>query len=137
MTAKEYLQQAYHLDKLIRADQSQLDELRALATSIKSPDFSKDSVQASPQGDTVGALIAKIADLDTQIEARIDRYIDTQKEIGDAIKGVKTPLYRAVLTERYLNFKKWEQIAVDIGYTYRGVLKIHARALKSVHCFSL
>lgn len=38
--------------------------------------------------------------------------------------------FRAVLTERYLNNKRWEQIAVDMNYTYRNVIKIHGKALQ-------
>ena len=38
----------------------------------------------------------------------------------------------AVLYQRYFNYRKWEEIAVDMNYTYRGILKIHGRALQNL-----
>lgn len=38
---------------------------------------------------------------------------------------------KEVLIRRYLMGRTWEQIAVDMDYNYRSVLKIHGRALRS------
>ena len=38
MNAKEYLQQAYRLNELINSNQRELDQLRALSTSISAVD---------------------------------------------------------------------------------------------------
>ena len=39
MTVKEYLGQAYLLDKRIKSDSMELDELRLMAETISSPGF--------------------------------------------------------------------------------------------------
>lgn len=47
MTPKEYLNQAYRLDKRIKADLEDVENLRALASSVSSPRFDIDRVQTS------------------------------------------------------------------------------------------
>ena len=36
-----------------------------------------------------------------------------------------------LLYQRYFQYKEWEEIAVDIGMTYRNVYRLHGRALLS------
>lgn len=40
--------------------------------------------------------------------------------------------YQTLLELRYLCFKSWEQIAVDMGYDLRWLYRLHHRALNAV-----
>ena len=53
-------------------------------------------------------------------------------EIMRVIRQVPDGTQRAILMRRYLSFKKWEQIAEAMGYTYRNVIRLHGKALLSV-----
>ncbi|WDC83317.1 hypothetical protein PL321_11110 [Caloramator sp. mosi_1] len=46
------------------------------------------------------------------------------------IKEVDNMEYQTLLESRYLCFKPWEQIAVEMGYDLGYVYKLHKRALK-------
>ena len=48
------------------------------------------------------------------------------------IKGVDNTEYQTLLELRYLCYKTWEQIAVDMGYRVRNVHVLHNEALKKV-----
>ena len=45
------------------------------------------------------------------------------------IQAVEDSTLRTLLEYRYINGKKWEEIALMMGYDYRYILKIHGKAL--------
>lgn len=131
MTSKEYLSQAYHLDKRIDSKIEQLKALNLLATKCTSTlsDMPKSqSISNSRLEDTV----VKIVDLQEEINRDIDRLVDLKRDIVRAIKKVKKPEYQILLELRYLCFKTWEEIAVKMNCSIDNVFKIRKNALKSV-----
>jgi hypothetical protein len=129
MTAKQYLQQSFRLNTKIDANQMELERLRALAESVPSPDLSKDRVQTSGAGDRIGGIVAKIVDLEAVIKTEILKFVDLKREIRERIDGIEDDDLRLILQKRYINFQKWEQIAVDMNYGFQWVHKLHKRAL--------
>lgn len=128
MDAKQYLRQVIRLDCIVNAKLDQVTELRSLAEKITSAP-SLDGVRSSPSHDKVAAVVAKIVDLEDHINQRVDKLIDLKAEIVELVDAVPTTEYRLLLTMRYLNCKTWEQIAVDMNYTYKWVHVLHGRAL--------
>lgn len=131
MNAKAYLQRVYRLNELINSDLAELEELRALATSITPGDVSKDKVQGNAQNDKIGNIVAKIVDLNTEINNEIDEYVDFKKEVRTKIMLVPDNTEKLILKYRYLEFLTWEQIAVNLNYTFQWVHVLHKRALKN------
>lgn len=82
--------------------------------------------------DKVGNITAKIVDRTS--DALLEREIatDKRKKISNVIRQVNDERYMRVLFERYIKGEKWEQIAVNMGYDYRYILKLHGRALQEV-----
>lgn len=131
MTAKEYLSQAYRLDKRIDSKIEQLKSLNLLATKCTSTlsDMPKSqSVSNSRLEDTV----VKIVDLQEEINRDIDSLVDLKRDIVRTIKSVQNPEYQIILELRYLCFKNWEEIAVQMNCSIDNVFKIRKNALKSV-----
>lgn len=63
----------------------------------------------------------------------IKRLNKTKKEILKVIKKVNNPENLLLLIERYLNFKKWNEIAKKIGYSEKWTkTELHRRALSEV-----
>lgn len=131
MGAKEYLQQVYRLNELINSNLAELEQLKALATNITPGDLSHDRVQRPSQNDKIGNTVAKIVDLNTVINIEIDKYVDLKKEVRTKILLVPDNTERLILKYRYLHFLTWEQIAVNLNYTFQWVHVLHKRALKS------
>ena len=74
----------------------------------------------------------EIIDFENEINAEIDRLVDIKREITCLINGVSNPEEQTLLELRYLCFKTWEQIAVDMGYSLQNVYKLHSKALKNL-----
>lgn len=108
--------------------QEQIDELRSQQMF---PSVNHDGM---PQGNTHSDLSGYMARLDaliSQLEHEQAMAVRQYKEIHDRIHQMQDGAEKEVLIRRYLMGRTWEQIAVDMDYNYRSVLKIHGRALRS------
>lgn len=128
MTAKEYLGQAYRLDQRINSKLEQVLSLRDLTTKATA------TMSDMPGGGSRNVykmqdIIGKIVDLENEINADIDQLVDLKREMVSVIKAVKNPEYQTLLELRYLCFKPWEQIAVEMGYSIHHLYRLHNSAL--------
>ena len=129
LTAKGYLKQAFWLDNMIRSDNEELLELKELAASIPGVDLTRTPV-VSFGNDRTAKIVEKYIHLEGVIQAEAERLIDLKAEIRDRIGIMPDANLRLILQKRYLNLQKWEQIAMDLGFTYRNTMYIHKEALK-------
>lgn len=131
MKAKEYLQQLQRLDTVINQKIKEVHDLRLQAQSTGGIDYSKERVQTSPSGDAPFVkLIGRIIDLEQEINAEIDAFVDDKHKIINQIQGLKNSDYISLLFKRYVEFKKFETIAVEMNFTYQYVVELHGYALK-------
>ena len=131
MTAKEYLSRAYWLDKKINSKLNQIKYLEDLATKCTS--IITDTPQKSNSSDSkIDNAVAKIVDLQSEINADIDKLIDAKREIAETINAVENDEYQAILEKRYLCFMKWEDIALEMKYSIHHLYKLHNRALNKI-----
>ena len=131
MTAKEYLSQAYRLDQRINSKLEQVASLNELAMKCTS------TLTGMPRNpnrgtSTMADAVGKIVDLQAEINSDIDRLVDLKREMVRLIKAVNNTECQTLLELRYLCFKTWEQIAVEMDYTVRNVHLLHKEALKAV-----
>ena len=113
MKAKEYLERAYWLDQMIDSKLEQVASLRAMATKTTTI-MKRDVVSRSRNMHSMEDTIAKIADLEEEINADIDRLVDLKKEIGETIRRVEDPRQRTVL-ENYgeSTIRVWHQKGLE------------------------
>ncbi|OCA97857.1 DUF1492 domain-containing protein [Clostridium beijerinckii] len=130
MTAKEYLAQAYRIDQRINSKLEQIVSLRELATKATST-LSDTPPSGTRNVHSMEDTITKMIDLEDEINRDIDTLVDLKIEFVAIIKKISNPEYQTLLELRYLCFKTWEQIAVDMGYDLRYIHKIHNRALEN------
>lgn len=131
MTAKAYLEQAFRLDQRINSKIAQVSALHELAAKATST-ISDMPRPASPNVHRMEDILVKIFALEAEINADIDALVDLKREIITVIKAVENTEYQTVLERRYLNFCKWEQIAVEMNYAMDYLFKLHRRALENV-----
>lgn len=131
MQIKEYLNQAYKLNRLIECKQKQLDNLKSLSTTLGGCQ-NNDRVQTSIKPDKISSIIAKIVDLNEEINEDIDRYVDLKREIMQNIDRLEDGDQIQLLYKRYLEMKPWEYIAVEMDYSIRQIYRIHGEALKKM-----
>ena len=131
MTARQYLGQAYRLDQRINSKLTQLSLLRGNAMNLSS-NIREISIQTSRDNARMENTLLKIIDQEREIDEEIDRLVDLKAEIKKVIDGVENIEYRLILELRYLCFRSWEEIAVEMDYSIDYVFKIHRRALEMV-----
>lgn len=131
MTAKEYLEQAFHLDQRINSKIAMVDSLNLLATKATTTisDMPRNPNRATSM---MGDAVEKIIDLQLEINSDIDQLVDLKREIMTVIKAVENSEYQMLLEKRYLCYYCWEQIASEMNYGLDNVFKVHRRALTFV-----
>ena len=132
MKAKEYLSQALWLNQRIDNKLEQLERLKAMAMRVTA-NLTQEKVSGgynkrSPMENT----IVKIMDLEREVNDEIDKLINLKQEILETISLVDDPMAQLLLEMRYINRRTWGEIAEELGYSDRGIHKIHGRALKEI-----
>lgn len=130
MTAKEYLAQGRHLDARIDAKIQQLEALNALARNATSTLTGMPSGTAKTSS-KLEEIVAKIVDLQAEINADIDKLVDLKRGIRALIEAVPDSDQKTLLEMRYLCFQSWEQIAVDMQFCLRNLYRVHTEALEA------
>ncbi len=106
MKAKEYLSQALRLDHRINSKLEQLENLKALAMRVTT-NFAQEKVSGGRElRGPFENTMAKIIDLENEINQEIDRFIKLKQEIMETI---------------------------ELGYSRSGVFRIHSEGLKEIN----
>jgi hypothetical protein len=129
--AIDYLKQIEVMDAKINSNIEELAQLEALATKTTSV-LGDERVQASGSQDKMADCVVKIADLQTELNKQIDEYIEFKNQARDVINECDADCL-TLLKKRYFFYKKWEEIAVEMNFTYQWVSDgLHQRALSQV-----
>ncbi len=131
LTAKEYLSQAYRIDQRINSKIEQVRSLRDLAEKATAT-LSDMPRNPSPNHHRMEDFLCKALDLENEINADLCRLIDTKREIVTVVKCVENRELQTLLEMRYLCYKTWEEIAVEMHFDLRWVYRLHGRALDEV-----
>ena len=130
MDMKEYLGQAYRIDQRINSKMEQILSLRELST--KAGSTISDMPGGSRNLHRMESIICKMADLEADIHDDIVNLIDLKAEITKLITGIENKEHQTLLELRYLCYKTWEQIAVEMGYNVRHVYRLHENAIAQI-----
>lgn len=136
MGTVEFLSQAYHIDLRINSKLEQLESLNSLAAKATTT-FGNEPVSGSRDVHRREAVICKIIDLQNEINDDIDRLVDIKREVREMIESVPSVDGRTILEMRYINYRKWEEIAVSMHYVLRNVRYIHDRAIEYLEANTL
>lgn len=130
MRAKEYLRQIRIADKKINNLIHEVDMLRDSISHPKPINYDKDPVQGGSRNDSMAASIAKYVDMEQEINRQTDGLIDLRHKIIGEINQLNNPAHIELLFKRYVEYKTWEQIAVEMDYTIRWIYSLHGSALQ-------
>ena len=132
MTAKEYLQQIRKIDLLIQNKLEQMQELRS-QLEVKGINFESDgSTSATRNVTKMNDLIVSVVTLEEEINQQIDLLINKKREVMELIDSLDNADEISLLYKRYFSYMTWEEIAVDMKFSYMHVHRIHGRALRAV-----
>lgn len=126
--AKDYFAQIRKTDRLIQRLTDTVNTLRSGLTS-QSYELKPDKVQTSGAKDTLGETIVKIMSLEDDINARIDELVDMKQEAFTIINRIPDLDQQNILIGRYIQLKKWEDIALELNFSIQWVYELHGKGL--------
>ena len=129
MTTKEYLSQAWYLDKRIKTKERQLDWLRSHAAYVSPKISDEPKVAVSGRRSPVEEAVVRITELENEINSSIANLMMLKQEIGKAVRSVNNMECETLLEMRYLTFLGWEQIASQLDYSQDYIYHLHRKAL--------
>lgn len=130
MDTKTYLNQIAVLNSVIRNKTEELQQLKGMTVSISTTQ-KEVNVQVTPDKDKLGSAVAEIVDLENDISEMISRALERRRQITTEISNLQNKNQYDVLYKRYVLRKDWNLICVEMGYSFRNVMSIHGKALKS------
>ena len=130
MKAKEYLREDERHTYKIKLLEKELEEVNDNIDNLSQ--YSDGFPKRKEPSDKVSRLAAKLADLTAEIAEKRTEALLKKNEIRKTILKLKDTRYIQILTERYMLLNRWEQIAVNLNYSWRYTLKLHDRALEEV-----
>ena len=132
MDAERWLQQVKKMDQLIDAKLAERDRLNSLATDISAKPF--DGMPHSNTGmvsQKMQNAVINLVMLANEIDKLIDQYIDYKQQVINILEQLPEKEY-GVLHRHYIRYMTWEEVAEDMGYSVRQVLRIRKNSLKNL-----
>lgn len=130
MTAKEYLNQARHLDALIHCRLRKIDYWRDLSSSVSGSSFEEHHNPNRPTEAPFVRCLEKIDEIQHSVEEKVAYLICLKEEINKAIDKLDNRDEQLLLRYRYLDNCTWEEIAAMLNVSIRSVHRIHGLALQ-------
>ena len=129
MNPKEYMEAADRLRRRITRKENELLSLRATADGMTGMGSSDMPKTVSPDPHKMEATVCRIIMLEGEIRGIRSELEHLVSEMRTEIEQVQDGDYRDVLTKRYLEFKPWRTIAVEMFISERQAYYIHREAL--------
>lgn len=131
MTAKEYLEYIRSLETRLRMKEERIAQLQHDICSLQALDYAKDKITGGSPID-VSDKIARLDELIRDTNREWDELIEMREQAKSFISKLESATQQEVLTKRYIQNKRWEQIAVEMNITWRHTFRIHRAALEGV-----
>lgn len=128
MTAKEYLNQVRNLESKMKILKEEIDTLREMVVSTGAIQQGERVLSSGTQ-DKMAETICKINEKECEWNDLMREFALARANVIINIQKLNNPEYEQILYKRYCQSKKWEEIALEMNYTYQWVCKLHGRAL--------
>jgi len=123
-----YLKRYILLDREIDRKVQEIARWRGMLGKITAVYSSAPLGGGSIYGKTEG-IVAKIVDLEREINADIDMLVDLREDIKAKIAAVENNRERMLLEFRYLDGKTFEWIAGEMEFSWRHIHRLHSQSL--------
>lgn len=128
---KDDLKEYTSIKRELKQIQFKLKELEERKTSIKSMVISDMNVQASHNNNSIEDLLIKIEECIEEYNKKEIELYNKQLEIEKCINSLE-PTERIIARSRYIEGKTFEQISVDLNYSWRHTIRIHGKILQKI-----
>lgn len=130
MDAKKYLKQLKRLDTMITNKLIEKEQWKAISLGTTAQ-LGGERVQASGSQQKMADAVCKYIDIESEIDACIDKLVDTKKDVISVIEQLNTTEYD-ILHKVYVQYITLEDVAGMYGKSYTWVTTVHGRGIKAV-----
>lgn len=130
---KRVLRSVWWTQKRLDADLERLGMLRAKAEGVRGMAYDRQTVHGGAEHNALEDAACAIADYEVKIEAEIAQWRAALDRVTGVIRDMPSQKLAVILQMRYLNLWPFEKIAVELGYTWRHVNRMHVKALKEAN----
>ena len=130
MQVKDFLNKIRHIDMMIDCKCEQISNLRSRLTSLGSPTLG-DKVQSTKDPDKFTNTVSKSMKLENKINADIDTLVELKNIARNIIERIDGEVEKLILYKRYFENKRFEEIAIECGYSLRHIYRLHDDALEN------
>lgn len=130
-TAKEYLNQVRNLETKMKILKEEIDTLREMVVSTGAVQ-QQERVMSSGAQDRMAETICKINEKEEEWNQLMREFALARAEVIISIQKLNNTDYEQILYKRYCQSKKWEEIAMEMNYSYQWVCKLHGRTLLEI-----
>ncbi len=129
MDVKEYLNQPYELQKLIRVKEQKAKYYRELASSVSSPGFEEHYSSSRNTDAPFVRYLNKVSELEYEIKNDYIKLEELKEEVDCAINVIEDENEAMVLRYRYVMMWSFTRISKEMHYTPRWTQMIHVKAV--------
>lgn len=125
---KQYLSQIERLDRVIQNKLTEIYQLKTMACNIV-VSTENERVQTSGDKERMASTVAKIVDIEKEIDSLIDVQIERKNTIIRQIESIEDNDMYHILFNRYVKRANFNEIAKEMSYSERHILTLHGQAL--------
>ena len=129
--AYSYLEQVEKLDAIIKNKLIERQQWMEIALGITA-NMDGERVQSSGRPSKMSDAVDKCIDIESEIDALVDRLIDAKRDVITTIESLDSPIEYNVLHMRYIQYVDLQGIADYYGKSYEWAKTTHGRAVASV-----
>ena len=128
---QDYLSQIFRLEKMCEKKYEEINRIKTMIYGVSSGNGDGERVQGSKDQDPMATSIARLVDLEKQVDGLIQVYIDKRNQIINQIDKMPTEKYYLLLTDIYVDRKPISEIADDkyFNCSEKTLIRIHQQAL--------
>lgn len=127
MEIRTYLKDLIKIQVLIK---SKVEMLKVLSSKAEYKGISYGAeVSSNGIGNSSEEILLRIIDKEQELNADIDKYSKMLTESMELIDRLENPQHIQVIYKRYLQNKRWENIAVEMNRDLRQIYRLHGEAL--------
>jgi hypothetical protein len=129
--AAEYLKHIRSIGHRIAAIREEIDEQRSFVelTGISL----NERVSTASSIDKQERAVIELRELIDDYVNELLIYVEEQKDAHSRLQKMENTIYSQVLTKYYLVGKSWEQICVEMSYSWQGLMTLRRKALQAFY----
>jgi hypothetical protein len=129
---REQIKQKLHSYNAVRHECKQIvDQIAQIRATMESPRIqAMDGMpRGSGGGDAMAGIVAELIKLEEKYTDKLHRLNATLAEVEDMIGSLEDPVERRLMRCRYIEGMVWEEVCVEMGYSWRQTHRHHGTAL--------